>query len=291
MAWPSRSRPRRSRVALPRLSRARSATAVHIRSMLFDTHTHLDDARYDSDREAMIARAREAGVETMMTIGCDLATSRSAVALAGQYPFVYASIGVHPHEVKHITDDWYDELRQLARNQKVVAYGEIGLDYHYNHSDPELQRGRFREQIQLARELKLPVIIHTREAQDDTIRILKEERASDIGGVFHCFSGDAWLAKDALELGFYLSFSGILTFQNATMLRDIARTVPADRLLIETDCPYLTPIPHRGKRNEPAYVRHVAETLASIVSDGDAMTADDIGRLTSENARRLFKIP
>ena len=259
--------------------------------MLFDTHTHLDDARYDADREAMIARAREAGVETMMTIGCDLATSRSAVALAGQYPFVYASIGVHPHEVKHITDDWYDELRQLARNQKVVAYGEIGLDYHYNHSDPELQRGRFREQIQLARELKLPVIIHTREAQDDTIRILKEERASDIGGVFHCFSGDAWLAKDALELGFYLSFSGILTFQNATMLRDIARTVPADRLLIETDCPYLTPIPHRGRRNEPAYVRHVAETLASIVSDGDAATADDIGRLTSDNARRLFKIP
>jgi len=259
--------------------------------MLFDTHTHLDDARYDSDREAMIARAREAGVETMMTIGCDLATSRSAVALAGQYPFVYASIGVHPHEVKHITDGWYDVLRQLASDNKVVAYGEIGLDYHYNHSDPELQRGRFREQIQLARELKLPVIIHTREAQDDTIRILKEERASEIGGVFHCFSGDAWLAKDALELGFYLSFSGILTFQNATMLRDIARTVPADRLLIETDCPYLTPIPHRGKRNEPAYVRHVAETLASIVSDGDAMTADDIGRLTSENARRLFKIP
>ncbi|ODT43651.1 MAG: hydrolase TatD [Nitrospira sp. SCN 59-13] len=259
--------------------------------MLIDTHTHLDDARYASDRDAMIARAREAGVETMITIGCDLATSRSAVALAGQYPFVYASIGVHPHEVKHITDGWYDELRQLARENKVVAYGEIGLDYHYNHSNPEEQRLRFREQIQLARELKLPVIIHTREAQDDTIRILKEERASEIGGVFHCFSGDAWLAKDALELGFYLSFSGILTFQNATMLRDIAKTVPADRLLIETDCPYLTPIPHRGKRNEPAYVKHVAETLATITSNGENLTADDIGRLTSDNARRLFKIP
>ena len=205
--------------------------------MLIDTHTHLDDARYESDREAMIARAREAGVDRMITIGCDLATSRSAVALANQYPFVYASVGVHPHEVKHITDGWYDELRQLAREHKVVAYGEIGLDYHYNHSDPELQRRRFREQLQLARELSLPVIIHTREAQDDTIRILKEEQASEIGGVFHCFSGDAWLAKDALEMGFYLSFSGILTFQNATMLREIARTIPADRLLIETDCP------------------------------------------------------
>ena len=259
--------------------------------MLIDTHTHLDDARYESDREAMIARAREGGVDTMITIGCDLATSRSAVALAGHYPFVYASIGVHPHEVKHITDSWYDELRQLARENKVVAYGEIGLDYHYNHSDPDLQRRRFREQLQLARELSLPVIIHTREAQDDTIRILKEERASEIGGVFHCFSGDAWLAKDALDLGFYLSFSGILTFQNATMLRDIAKTVPADRLLIETDCPYLTPIPHRGKRNEPAYVKHVAETLAMITSNGNTLTAEDIGRLTSDNARRLFKIP
>jgi TatD DNase family protein len=260
--------------------------------MLIDTHTHLDDARYEPDREAMIARAREAGVESMITIGCDLATSRSAVALANQHPFVYASIGVHPHEVKHIEDGWYDEFRKLARDTtKIVAYGEIGLDYHYNHSDPELQRRRFREQIQLARELKLPVIIHTREAQDDTIRILKEERASEIGGVFHCFSGDAWLAKDAIELGFYLSFSGILTFQNATMLREIAKTVPADRLLIETDCPYLTPIPHRGKRNEPAYVKHVAETLASITSNGSTVTAEDIGRLTSENARRLFKIP
>lgn len=259
--------------------------------MLIDTHTHLDDARYNSDRDAMIARAREAGVETMITIGCDLATSRSAVALAAHYPFVYASIGVHPHEVKHITDSWYDDLRQLARQNKVVAYGEIGLDYHYNHSNPEEQRLRFREQLQLARELKLPVIIHTREAQDDTIRILKEERASEIGGVFHCFSGDAWLAKDALDLGFYLSFSGILTFQNATMLRDIAKTVPADRLLIETDCPYLTPIPHRGKRNEPAYVKHVAETLATITSNGNTLTAEDIGRLTSDNARRLFKIP
>lgn len=259
--------------------------------MLIDTHTHLDDARYESDRDAMIARAREAGVDTMITIGCDLATSRSAVALADHYPFVYASIGVHPHEVKHITESWYDELRQLARQNKVVAYGEIGLDYHYNHSNPEEQRLRFREQIQLARELKLPVIIHTREAQDDTVRILKEERASEIGGVFHCFSGDTWLAKDALELGFYLSFSGILTFQNATMLREIARTVPADRLLIETDCPYLTPIPHRGKRNEPAYVKHVAEMLATVTTNGAAMTADDIGRLTSDNARRLFKIP
>ncbi len=256
--------------------------------MLIDTHTHLDDARFDADREAVLTRAREAGVGAFVTIGCDLATSRAAVALAEQYPFVYAAIGVHPHEVKHIGDGWYDELRRLAQHPKVVAYGEIGLDYHYNHSAPQEQRHRFREQIGLARELKLPLVIHTREAQVDTITILREERASEVGGVFHCFSGDAGLAKDALDIGFYLSFSGIITFQNATMLRDIAKTVPPDRLLIETDCPYLTPVPYRGRRNEPAYVTLVAKTLAAVRTSSE--TAEDIGRITTENACRLFRI-
>lgn len=259
--------------------------------MLIDTHTHLDDTRYDGDREAMIARAREAGVGTFITIGCDLATSKAAVELADRYPFVYASIGVHPHEVRHIDDGWYDELRRLAKHPKVVAYGEIGLDYHYNHSPPTLQRERFREQIQLARELTLPVVIHTREAQEDTIAILKEEQAADVGGVFHCFTGDAWLAKDGLDLGFHLSFSGVVTFQNATMLREIVATVPMDRILIETDCPYLTPVPHRGKRNEPAYVRLVAETIASVKSTAAPVSVDEVGRLTSANACRLFRLP
>jgi TatD DNase family protein len=254
--------------------------------MLIDTHTHLDDARYNDDREAVIARAREAGVEAFMTIGCDLTTSQSAVQLANQHPFVYASIGVHPHEVKHINGGWYDKFRQFAHNKKVVAYGEIGLDYHYNHSSPKEQRERFREQVQLARELQLPVIIHTREAQEDTIAVLREEKASDVGGVLHCFSGDAWLAKDALNLGFYLSFSGILTFQNATMLRDIAKNTPMDRLLIETDCPYLTPVPYRGKRNEPAYVSQVAKQLASLHN----MSLEEIAERTSDNAKKLFKI-
>lgn len=255
--------------------------------MLIDTHTHLDDARYNDDRETVIARACEAGVAAFITIGCDLATSQAGVQLADRHPCVYASIGVHPHEVKHIGDGWYNEFRRLAHNNKVVAYGEIGLDYHYNHSSPKEQRERFREQIQLARELALPIIIHTREAQEDTIAILKEEKASDVGGVFHCFSGDAWLANDALALGFHLSFSGIVTFQNATMLREIAKTVPLDRLLIETDCPYLTPVPHRGKRNEPAYVAQVAKQLAALHPE---LSEEDIGRTTSENARRLFKI-
>jgi TatD DNase family protein len=259
--------------------------------MLIDSHTHLDDARYDADRDAVIARAREAGVEIFITIGCDLATSRSAVALADRYPFVYATVGVHPHEVKHIGDDWYDELRRLAQHSKVVAYGEIGLDYHYNYSPPNLQRERFREQVGIAKDLSLPLSIHSREAQEDTIAILREEKAGTVGGVFHCFTGDAWLAKDALDLGFYLSFSGVLTFQNATMLRDIAKTVPMDRLLVETDCPYLTPAPHRGKRNEPSFVTLVAEKLAEVRAESEALDAEKVGRITSDNTRRLFKIP
>lgn len=257
-----------------------------MRSMI-DTHTHLDDARYNGDRETVITRARNVGVEAFVTIGCDLTTSQTAVALAERYPFVYASVGVHPHEVKHLQDAWYDEFRRLAKNTKTVAYGEIGLDYHYNHSSPDEQRKRFREQIQVARELKLPVIIHTREAQEDTVTILKEEQASEVGGVFHCFSGDSWLAKEALELGFYLSFSGILTFQNATPLREIAKLTPLDRVLIETDCPYLTPVPYRGKRNEPAYVSQVAKELALLHPE---LPLDDVQRITTANAKRLFKI-
>lgn len=259
--------------------------------MLIDTHTHLDDPRFDHDREGVVARAQEAGVHTFITIGCDLATSRAAVALADRYPFVYATVGVHPHEVRHVKDDWFTELRDLARHPKVLAYGEIGLDYHYDHSPRDIQRARFREQVRLARELTLPIVIHTREAQEDTIGILKEERASELGGVFHCFSGDAWLAKDALDLGFYVSFSGVITFHNATMLREIAVTVPMDRLLIETDCPYLTPVPHRGKRNEPAYVKLVAEQIARVRSAREPMNVEEVGQITSANARRAFKIP
>lgn len=254
--------------------------------MLIDSHCHLDDQRYESDREVIITRARAAGVEHFVTIGCDLETSRAAVTLAQQNRLISATVGVHPHEVKLIQPGWYDELRLLAQGKCVVAYGEIGLDYHYDHSPRDVQRTRFREQVQLARELRLPIVIHTREAQEDTIAILKEEKAGELGGVFHCFSGDAWLAKDALDLGFYLSFSGVITFQNAVMLRDIVKTVPVDRILIETDSPYLTPAPHRGKRNEPAYVRFVAEKIAEL----HGMSIEQVEEATTRNARRLFRI-
>ena len=258
--------------------------------MLIDSHVHLDDARYDTDRLQMMARGREAGVSAFVTIGCDLATSRAAVALAENHPNVYATVGVHPHEVRHIGEEWYEELKNLAKHPKVVAFGEIGLDYHYDHSPRDVQRQRFREQIIIARELRLPIVIHTREAQNDTISILREEQAADVGGVFHCFSGDAWLAKDALDLGFNISFSGIITFQNATMLREIVQTVPDDRLMIETDAPYLTPVPFRGKRNESAYVKYVAEKIAEIKEGPSPSAFEHIARITSENTQQLFKI-
>jgi len=258
--------------------------------MLIDTHVHLDDPRYDPDREAVFQRAEEAGIGAFITIGCDLATSTSAVQLATEHTNVYATVGVHPHEVKRIEPHWYEELRQLAQQPKVVAFGEIGLDYHYDHSPREVQRQRFREQVALAKSLELPMVIHTREAQEDTITILREEQAESVGGVFHCFSGDPWLAKEALDLGFYLSFSGIITFRTATLLREVILTVPDDRILIETDAPYLTPIPFRGKRNESAYVTYVAEQIAELKYGDSATGFAQVSDMTTNNAQRLFNL-
>lgn len=258
--------------------------------MLIDTHVHLDDPRYDPDRDDIFQRAHEAGVEKFVTIGCDLSTSHAAVQLATIRPNVYATIGVHPHEVKRIEPNWYAELTELAQHPKVVAFGEIGLDYHYDHSPRETQRQRFREQISLAQSLTLPLVIHTREAQEDTMAILQEEHAEKVGGVFHCFSEDPAFAKRALDLGFYLSFSGIITFRSASQLHEVIRMVPEDRLLIETDAPYLTPVPFRGKRNESAYVAYVAKQIADI-KYGDSETGlARVAELTTNNACRLFKI-
>ena len=258
--------------------------------MLIDSHVHLDDPRYDHDRTEVFARAKQAGVEAFITIGCDLATSRAAVALANDHPNVYATVGVHPHEVKRIENGSYDEFLQLARHPKVVAYGDIGLDYHYDHSPREIQRQHFREQVHLARTLGLPIVVHTREAEGDTVTILREAKANDVGGVFHCFSGTAQLAKEALELGFYLSFSGIITFRNATELREIVQAIPHDRLLIETDAPYLTPSPFRGKRNESSHLRLVAEKMAEIKEGNTSTAFERIAHITADNTRRLFKI-
>lgn len=253
--------------------------------MLIDTHTHLHDPQFEADRKAVITRALESRVDRMITIGTDLATSRQAVELAENEPALFATVGVHPHEVKHLTPQDYSEIEALARHPRVVGYGEVGLDFHYMHSPKDTQILHLRKQIQLARKLNLPLVIHNRESSSEILDILETEGAGEIGGVFHCFTADMETAQAAIAMGFYISFSGILTFPKARELQAVARDLPLHVLLVETDCPYLAPVPYRGKRNEPAHVRHTAEGLARI----RGLPLSEIARSTSENARKIFK--
>lgn len=262
--------------------------------MIFiDSHAHLDVPNYDADRAEVIERARQSGVEMMMEIcGSDVSKGSLDVGLklAEEYPFIYAAIGVHPHEASLYDDNLERKLLEMSDHEKVIGWGEIGLDYHYDHSPRDAQRRVFRRQLELALDVRLPAIIHTREAEDDTIAILRESWAdvggNEIGGIIHCFTGTQKLADAAIEMGFYISFSGVLTFKNAGDLRDVARSVPMDRLLIETDCPYLAPLPYRGKRNEPAYVLETAAKLAELKGAG----VEEMALVTSGNFKRLFNL-
>ena len=257
--------------------------------MIIDTHAHIDVSDFDEDREAVIERARENGVQYMVNIGCDIESSYRSMELAEQHDFIYATAGIHPHDVKSINGDTYAHLRQLLLHPKVIALGEIGLDFFKNYSPQDVQRTHFRNQIQLAREMNKPIIIHSRDAKEDIIAILSEFYPKDPtahSGIFHCFSGDQELAEKALEMGFYLSFSGSVTFKKAEALREVAKTIPADRLFAETDCPYLTPVPHRGKRNEPAYVNFTAEKLAEL----RGLKIEDVQRTMALNFFELFGI-
>src|SRR5438105_3821225 len=256
-----------------------------------DSHCHIDGPEYDDDRDEVIARARGAGVTTMLNVGTGDPNSGAferAVELAENHENIYAAIGVHPHDAKLFDDAAETRLTNLVkRNNKVIAWGEIGLDYHYDHSPREVQREVFRRQLKIARDLSLPVVIHSREADDDTIIALREElSAHDRAGVLHCFGGSLQMAREAIALGFYISFAGNLTFKKADDLREIARQLPLDRLLVETDCPYLTPVPYRGKRNEPARVIETAKRLAQL----HGVDEDQVGRITSENFRQLFLV-
>ena len=229
-----------------------------------DTHTHLDDEKFDEDREQVIERALAAGVGRMVAIGTgggppDL---ECAVRLADRHDFVYATIGVHPHDASKATPEALARLRELAAHPKVLAIGEIGLDYHYDFSPRDVQRAVFEQQLAIAAEAGLPIVIHTREAWEDTLKILKRHWRGS--GIMHCFTGDAAQAREALDLGFYLSYGGVLTFPKAENVREAARITPEDRLLVETDCPYLAPVPHRGKRNEPAFVVDTLRRLAEV---------------------------
>jgi len=259
--------------------------------MFVDSHAHIDGTEFDSDREEVIQRARDAGVSAILNIGTGDPHSGAlerAVELAEAHADIYTAIGIHPHDARFYDDAAEQLIIKLStQSSRVIAWGEIGLDFHYDNSPREVQMRVFQRQLQLASEAKLPVIIHTREAEPETVDILKSQIAGgNPPGIMHCFSGSSWLAQQAIDLGFYLSFSGIVTFKKAEELRTIAKQVPLDRLLIETDCPFLTPVPYRGKRNEPAYVVEVARCLAEL----HAKTIEEMGQITSQNFARFFNL-
>lgn len=255
--------------------------------MYIDTHAHLDMYDAASDRAQVVSRAYAARVRQIITIGINLPSSRQAVAIAEQYEGVFAATGIHPHDAKGVTNETYDGLRHLTKSPRVVAIGEIGLDFFKEYSPRREQEICFRQQIQLARELRLPLIIHDRDAHDEIIRTLREEKAEDVGGVFHCFSGDYTLARECLDMGFYISIAGVVTFPKATILQNVVKNAPMDRLLIETDAPFLAPVPYRGKRNEPAYVIYVGQKIAGI----KGCSVIEIAQWTQKNAQALFKLP
>jgi len=264
--------------------------------MLVDSHAHLDGPRFDSDRDQVISGAREAGIANILAVGTGdgPGTLDCAVKLANQYDFVYATIGIHPHEAKLATDVDFRQLEELARKPKVIAWGEIGLDYYYDHSPRDIQRNIFIRQTELARAAKLPIVIHCRpsdnsdNAWEDCLALIEQHwKPSGFGGILHCFTGRWPHAKRALDMGFMISFAGNVTFPKAQQIRDSAKAVPLDRMLIETDSPFLAPVPHRGKRNEPAYVKEVARQIGEL----RGLSTEEIGNQTSQNFRRFFSLP
>ena len=255
---------------------------------VIDSHCHLDFGDFDNDRQALLARAARCGVVTMVTVGAGgtLQANWRAVELAESNEQVFATVGVHPHEASTVSEDVLKQLTELARAPRVVAIGETGLDYHYDHSPRAAQRDAFRRFVDSARQLALPLVVHLRVADDDALSILREERASEVGGVIHCFSSDARSARAFLDLGFHLSFSGIVTFKSADDVRRAAAITPPDRLMVETDAPFLAPVPFRGRRNEPALVVRTAMALAEIRGE----PIETVAANTAANTRRLFQL-
>ena len=253
--------------------------------MLFDTHAHMDDRAFDPDREALLAGLADREVALVMNPGCSLESSRNAVALAEAHPFVYAAVGSHPDVADEVNEDVLEEYRKLCKlSDKVKAIGEIGIDYHYEDIPRELQLRAFRMQMELARELGLPVIVHEREAHEDGMQVVRE--FPEVTGVFHCYSGSAEMAKQLVDRGWYIGFTGVLTFKNARRAIEAAQSIPLERIVLETDCPYMAPEPFRGRRNDPGYLFRMAEKLAEIRS----LPVEEIHRITMENGKRLYRI-
>ncbi|WP_059174183.1 TatD family hydrolase [Bacillus sp. FJAT-27445] len=254
--------------------------------MLIDTHAHLNADQYEDDVEEVMARAKENGVEKIVVVGFDRPTITKAIDLAEANEFIYACVGWHPVDAVDMTDEDLAWIETLSAHPKVVALGEMGLDYHWDKSPKDVQKEVFRKQIRLAKKVKLPIVIHNRDATADIVDILKEEDAAEVGGIMHCFSGSVEIAKQCVEMNFYISLGGPVTFKNAVKPKEVASEIPLDRLLVETDCPYLTPHPHRGKRNEPSYVRLVAEEIAAL----KGISFEEVANVTTKNAKRLFGI-
>ena len=253
--------------------------------MLFDTHAHLNDAAFDPDREALLESFAQAGVGLVMNAGCDLESSREGIAMAEKYPWRYASVGSHPDAASEVNEEVIQAYRQLCRHEKVKAIGEIGLDYYYEDIPREIQQKAFRMQLELARELDLPVIVHERDAHEDGLAIIKE--FPTVRGVFHCYSGSAEMARQLVNLGWYIGFTGVLTFKNARKAVETAASIPLERIVLETDCPYMAPVPFRGKRNHPGYLYLMAEKLAQI----RGISVEEAAAATTENGKRLYRIP
>ena len=255
--------------------------------MLFDSHAHLNDERFDEDREELINSLKAKGVDLVLNPGACIETSKSSVELANKYDFIYAAVGVHPHDVGEMTEDDIETLRKFAlENEKVKAIGEIGLDYYYDNSPREIQKKWFKRQIELANELKLPIIIHDRDAHGDTFEIIKNTKSPEIGCVLHCYSGNVELAKEYVKMGCYISIPGTVTFKNNKKTREVAKEIPLEYLLIETDSPYMAPEPHRGKRNDPSLVQFVADKIAQE----KGISYEQVCEATKENAKRFFNI-
>jgi len=255
---------------------------------LFDSHAHVDGPEFDADRDEVLARARAAGVTRMVVIGAvgDPSSAERSVALAEREPDIWATVATHPHDVKQMTPDWWATHERLAVHPRVVAIGETGLDYYYDHSPRDLQQEAFRRFVDPGRRVVKPVVCHIRDAHDDARAILRETNAPELGCIIHCFTGGPDDARAYAELGCYVSFSGIVTYKTAQPLRDALPLVPRDRLMIETDCPYLAPVPRRGKRNEPAFVAHTAELVAQTLG----IPYEDLARITTENTLRAYRL-
>ena len=254
--------------------------------MIFDTHAHYDDERFDEDREALLASMKDAGIGNIVNIGANMASSQRSLDLAAEHDFMYAAVGVHPSDCAELDDEKIEKLKEMSSFDKCVAIGEIGLDYYWPEPDHELQKMWFKRQISLAREVDLPIVVHSRDAAADTVDILRSEKAGDLGGVVHCFSYSKEVAEECVKMGFYIGIGGVLTFKNGRKMKEVAEAIPLEKIILETDCPYLAPEPFRGKRNSSLYLPYVVSAMAQI----KGISEEEVISITEANAREMYRL-